>query len=221
MREKCHNMLIVACYSPIAHTILMKSLDLLRPTHIAKNVEGITPDALQQAGLGKHAIEAVAFDVDGTLMAHHETIVRHDVYNALRGLAEASYKLFIISNAYGDRVHELKEMFEYRGVEAKVLTPEYVTPHGENPKRYRKPGTAMIERAARDAGGDVLMVGDQMAKDVLSANRAGMPSVLVPRRGDGDDPRVKYMQRPLEALARRQLDLPGAADEYPTELTIA
>lgn len=197
----------------------MKSLDSLRPTHISRSVEGITPSTLERSGLSTSAISAVAFDVDGTLMKHHETNVEHDVYKTLRGLAEASYKLYIISNAYGERVDELKAMFEYEGVHARVITPECVTPSDENPKRYRKPATAMIEEAAHDAGGNVLMVGDQMAKDILSANRADMPSVLVPRRGDGDDPRVKYLQRPLEALARKRLGLPGQPDEYPTSLT--
>ncbi|MBH1980514.1 HAD-IIIA family hydrolase [Candidatus Saccharibacteria bacterium] len=196
----------------------MKSLDELRPTHIVKGVEGITPSSLDRNGLGTSAIKAIAFDVDGTLMGHHEINVEHDVYRALNDLAEASYKLYIISNAYGDRVDELKDMFEYNGVKARVVTPQYVTPAGESPKKYRKPHTAMIEDVAANAGGSVLMVGDQMIKDVLSANRADMPSVLVPRRGDGDDPRVKYLQRPLEAAARKHFGLPRTQEEYPVDL---
>lgn len=196
----------------------MKSYDLLRPTHIAKNVEAITPLSLERNGLGINAIKAVAFDVDGTLMGHHETNVEHDVYRTLSDLAQASYKLYIISNAYGDRVDELKDMFEYNGVGARVVTPQHVAPVGDNPKKYRKPNTAMIEDVAADAGGSVVMVGDQLLKDVLSANRANMPSVLVPRRGDGDDPRVKYLQRPVEAVARKHLDLPRTQREYPVTL---
>jgi HAD superfamily hydrolase (TIGR01662 family) len=199
----------------------MKSFDQLRPTHIAKTVEGITPELLSESGLGLDRIGAIAFDVDGTLMAHHETRVEHSVYKTLRGLADASYSLYIISNAYGDRVDELRSMFEYDGVEAKVITPEYVTPRGESTGKYRKPSSAMLKRVSYETDGDVLMVGDQMVKDVWSANRADMPSVLVPRRGDGDDPRVKYLQRPLETAARIYLDLPRTADEYPDTLKAA
>lgn len=198
----------------------MNSMNMLRPTHIVKTVEGITPESLDENGLGLDRVGALAFDVDGTLMSHHETYVEHSVYKTLRGLADASYKLFIISNAYGERVDELRALFEYNGVGLKVISPEYVTPYGDNPKRYRKPKAIMLEAAVEESESVVAMVGDQMLKDVQSANRAGMPSILVPRRGDGDDPRVKYLQRPLELVARKQLALPNANDDYPDTLRI-
>jgi predicted HAD superfamily phosphohydrolase YqeG len=53
----------------------------------------------------------------------------------------------------------------------------------------------------------VLMVGDQIAKDVVSANRAGAKSLLLPRRGKGDDLKVRIFQRPPEALVRMALGI--------------
>lgn len=51
-------------------------------------------------------------------------------------------------------------------------------------------------------------VGDQLLKDVFGANRSGFGgSILVSPYGKGDDPRVKYLQRPLEALIRPVIGL--------------
>lgn len=195
-------------------------LDNLKPTHIVRRVEGITPESLWENSLDN--VQGIAFDVDGTLMSHHETFVKPAVYETLKQLYISGQRLIIISNAYGDRVNELHDMFGSNSLNmVDIITPELITPPGESITAYRKPNPAMLQYASQLVKGNVLMVGDQMVKDVLSANRAHMPSVLMPRRGSGDDPRVKYLQRPLETLARRHLDLPVTSDEYPEILRAA
>lgn len=52
-------------------------------------------------------------------------------------------------------------------------------------------------------------IGDQLLKDIWGANRAGYAgSVLVAPYGEGDDPAVKYLQRPFEATVRPFVGLP-------------
>lgn len=188
----------------------------LRPTHVVRSVEGITPESLWENNLDD--IDAIAFDVDGTLMSHHETFVKPVVYQTLKALYVAGHRLFIISNAYGERVTELHDMFGNNGLDMGIVTPYDVTPMNEPTGRYRKPSPVMLEKVSDKVGGEVLMVGDQMIKDVLSANRAGMPSVLLPRRGTGDDLRVKYLQRPIEVAVRKGLGLPLREKAYPETL---
>jgi uncharacterized protein len=191
----------------------------LKPTYTVRNVEGITPESLWENSLDN--ISAIAFDVDGTLMPHHETYVKPVVYNTLKRLYQADLNLLIISNAYDERANELYDMFGMNLLNMDIITPALVTPTGEKPTSFRKPNPAMLEYASNLVKGEVLMVGDQLFKDVLSANRAGMPSVLVPRRGDGDDPRVKYLQRPAEAAVRKLHGLPMIDEEYPETLRAA
>jgi hypothetical protein len=47
----------------------------------------------------------------------------------------------------------------------------------------------------------------QIAKDVVSANRAGAKSLLLPRRDSGDDIKVRIFQRPPEAVVRMALGI--------------
>ncbi len=156
-------------------------------------------------------IELVAFDVDGTLADYHGA-PDENVKAMLSQLGERGLNLCIISNAYGPRVEELDELFG-RPFDMPVFTPGKLVAAGEKETKYRKPSPAMLERAAYGHGialGRTLMVGDQIAKDVVSANRAGKAgakSLLVPRRGSGDHPGVRIFQRPAEAAAREMLGI--------------
>lgn len=159
------------------------------------------PDILRGIGL-------VAFDVDGVLADYHKG-PDEGVKDTLRELGSQGLNLCIISNAYGERVSELDEMFGLP-FGMRVYTPASVTPAGEHVSDYRKPNPAMLERAAQDHEQPlkgVLAVGDQLFKDIVSANRAGAPSLYLPRRGRGDHPAVRALQRPPEAFLRVVLDI--------------
>ena len=76
----------------------------------------------------------------------------------------------------------------------------------------KKPRRKVFDRMAEvlDLPNDRLCYfGDQLLKDVLGANWAGYGgTVLVTPYGRGDDPGVKYLQRPLEAAIRPFIGLP-------------
>lgn len=184
----------------------MAVFDHFRPTLTASRIELLTPDQLTQVGLSR--IKAIFLDVDGTLMRHHAKELEPTVGNTLITLGEAGLKLCIISNAYGQRVTELEEIFTPYTMS--VYTPAQVTPPGDSPKRYRKPKGDMLEFAANDLGyqpDEVLMGGDQWLKDGWSAQRTGAHWLLVERRGEDDDPNVKRFQRPLEKLVFDALNI--------------
>ena len=197
-------------------------LDRFRPTHIVRSFEGVTPEALQAAGLGE--VNVVISDSDGTTTSHHAEFVEPRVYNTFAKLTEAGIWLCIESNAYNDRLSVLRNMYETSDLGMRVVTPIDVA-HGRNPKRVRKPSKDMTEHildlaAERfQAPASAVMVGDQMMKDIWSANRAEIPSILVPRRGEGDDKNVRRFQRPVERWMRHQLDLPIEYEDYPESLT--
>lgn len=190
--------------------------NFLRPTYIAGRVEVLEPAAAHSTG-----VEAVAFDVDGTLSSYHAEQVEPSVVRMLRDLGDSGLKTVIISNAYGRRVDRLNDIYGDL-VNGGVFTPASLLTRGyDDPRKHRKPSPDMIVEAGRRLGvdtGDILMVGDQMFKDVASANRAGAKSLLVPRRGEGDYWAVRAFQRPAESIIRVVMDLP---DEFPETLELA
>lgn len=188
-----------------------------KPDFIAPNIEAIKPELFED-GMPLSGVGALAYDVDGTLTSYHATTVEHEVYLALKAQAEIGLKLYVISNAYGDkRLRELHDMYEMNGLGMKIFTPEDVAGRALA-KRNRKPKPYMLNIVQAETDGLVAMVGDQLSKDVLSATRAGALSVQVPRRGEGDDWRVRTFQRPFELGVRAIHGMPIRSTSYGQEL---
>lgn len=189
-------------------------ISLLRPTYIATGIEALTPEAIERRN-----IKLVGLDVDGCLSDYHAKEVEPAVRGRLEELGRASCALVIISNAYGERVDELGEL--YGDLVKEVITPLTVTRLGELPSMHRKPSPAMLEYAMATHGvspEETIMVGDQMFKDVLSANRAGVSSLLLSRRGQNDHPGVR-LQRIPEAIARGMMGLPVSSRAFHGDTT--
>lgn len=184
-------------------------LSHVKPSHVAVNAEAITPSALRQNGLEN--IKYILWDFGGTLAEHSAKELEDDVVAALRALERAGFRQYIHSNAYGSNVDKLRRIVQHYGLKMDVVTPIVVTPDGENPKLYAKPRPLMIEKIMVDnnvQADEILVVGDQMLKDVWAANNAGAFSVLVSRRGSEDDWRIKYLQRPLEMMLAKFFKIP-------------
>ena len=184
-------------------------LSHVKPSHVAPKVEAITPDALRQNGL--ETIKYVLWDFGGTLAEHSAKELENDVVAVLRALERAGLRQYIHSNAYGRNVDKLRRIVQHYGLKMDVMTPIAVTPDSQNPKLYAKPRSLMIEKIMADNNAqadEILVVGDQMLKDVWAANNAGVRSVFIERRGSEDDWRIKYLQRPLEMMLARFFRLP-------------
>ncbi len=172
--------------------------ELLYPNLIAKTVHAVTPEVIEA-----HDGEVLSLDVDGTIMPHHGDKIPDEILIFLKEIERKGYKIAFTSNAYGERVIELQQIAETISRYVEVITPQDVCANGDKLKRYRKPHPAMIHEVAARLGvrvDSVIHVGDQLFKDVVAANRAGAKSVLVSRHGEGGDPRVEYLQRPVEKL---------------------
>ena len=152
---------------------------------------------------------AVLLDRDGTIVREVEYLARPEQLELLPGavegmrrLREAGYRLAIVTNQAGvargyyteadvRAVHaRLREMLVAQGADVDAIY--YCPHHPDVPGPYRrdcpcrKPGTGMVERAARELGLDLArcaVVGDKVT-DLLPGIRLGCRTVLV-RTGYG------------------------------------
>lgn len=198
----------------------------VRPDFVVDTVANLTAADIARLSPG---IRAVALDIDGTITDYHAPSVPPDAVARLASYREAGLRTFIISNCYGPRTAEVHRLFDPHV--DRVFTPaDCLDPADpkDRPTRHRKPAPDMLLAAARwqpaDAPGpalrpgEILMVGDQLLKDVLAGRRAGTASVLVPRLGRSDHLGVRILQRPLERVLRVVLGLPVARRAWPTAL---
>jgi D-glycero-D-manno-heptose 1,7-bisphosphate phosphatase len=168
-----------------------------------------------------HALRAAVFlDRDGTLVREAGYMGNPDDLEllpgtgaALRTLASAGFPLVVISNqaGVGRGLFDLRRAYEVmarlrselraQGVELDAI---YLCPHRPDEVcACRKPGTALLSRAAEDLRlrlEDSVMVGDKWI-DVVAGQRAGAASVLV-RTGYGreDESRFQPGERPPDAV---------------------
>ncbi|MDO5533960.1 MAG: HAD-IIIA family hydrolase [Propionibacteriaceae bacterium] len=192
----------------------------IRPDFVLDAVTHLTPQALKAAAPG---VRVVCFDIDGTVTDYHAPSVTDAEASGLAALLADGYLVFVVSNCYGERAREVHRLFE--PLVTGVFTPEDCLDPADpkpQPRKHGKPAPDMILAAARQVQVSpqaVLMVGDQMFKDVLAARRAGALSLLVPRLGPSDHNGVRFLQRPLEWVLRPVLGLPGGRTPWPRVLT--
>lgn len=192
----------------------------VRPDLVIDEVAHLTPDAL---ALHAPQVTALCFDIDGTVTDYHAPDAPAEATAHLRGLRDAGYPVFVVSNCYGERAREVHRLYEPH-VTA-VFTPEDCLDPADperNPRKHAKPSPGMIlaaAKAGRVPASELLMVGDQLFKDVLAARRAGATALLVPKLGPSDHAGVRWLQRPIERVLRPLLGLPGGRAAWPATLT--
>jgi predicted HAD superfamily phosphohydrolase YqeG len=163
--------------------------------------------ALDAGFVATHGIAALLWDVDGTLMPHHDMGVATEFQATLRNL-ETSVPQAILSNCGEDRFHELGRIFPelpvlkaYRAPNRTVVLRvllrgneqwsagagaqrRSITRPAGNLTPLKKPSAELIEFALDQLGAPqrdkVFMVGDQYFTDIAGANLAGIRSVKVP-----------------------------------------
>ncbi|MFP5416700.1 MAG: HAD hydrolase-like protein [Actinomycetes bacterium] len=201
------------------------------PDYVVGRVLDLTPEDVRSLAPG---VRAICLDIDGTVTDYHAPAVAPPARERLASYVEAGFATFIVSNCYGARVDEVHRLFD--PLVTRVVTPaDCVDPSdpSDRPTRHRKPKPDMLLTLAaghevEDAGArrplrpdELLMVGDQILKDVLTARLAGSAAVLVPREGPSDHLGVRILQRPLERALRVVLRLPVGRRSWPDRLTAA
>ena len=194
------------------------------PDFVAASVRGVTPDAVRRLS---PATKALCFDIDGTITDYHAPTIDPADADHLRSFRDAGFATYVISNCYGERAEQVHRLFA--PLVTAVFTPgdcvEAGRP-GDTARRHAKPAPDMVLAAASGRGGsaerlrgdEVLVVGDQLLKDVAAARAAGARVLLVPRLGASDHLGVRVLQRPLEAVLRRRRGLPVRSGDWPAGL---
>ena len=175
----------------------------LRPTFQMRDIRGI-----DHAFIRENGINALIWDVDGTLMPHHYKGVAPSLQPAMDKILELSeVRHTILSNCGEERLVELGQLFPHipvvkayeteSGTVCRTLVKgreEWLGDAGSlEPPRQRqpikKPSAKLVECAMRVLGREdragVVMVGDQFFTDIAGANLAGIRSIKV----DTLDPR--------------------------------
>lgn len=177
----------------------------LRPTLVVPGLATI--DTEEFLGSLPTDTGGVTWDLDKTLVGQHEEVVPEAHVELLRAVALVGLRQAIVSNANSPqralRVAAIGDgLSRATGAPMHIVTSSMVS-------GQRKPKRPIFDEAGRRMrlpNTRIVHVGDQLFKDVLGANRAGYgATVLVPPYGEGDDPRVRFVQRPLERLVRRTL----------------
>lgn len=200
----------------------------IRPTFHLDSVNG-----LSAAGLRDLGVEAVLWDVDGTLMAHHAGRVDPVLAAGFEELLRApGLRHAIVSNCQEARFAELGEIFpaipvllgyetgagaafrvrrgpreSWRGPGAAAASATGDGTPGDL-RPIRKPSRRLVRAALAELGvADrpvaALMVGDQYFTDIASANLAGVRSVKVPTLHRASFPAPVRWSQRLEAALYR------------------
>lgn len=158
--------------------------------------------ALDSALLRSLGVSAVIWDVDGTLMRRHGTVVAPHLADAFERLcSDLSLRHAILSNCSEQRFVELAGIFPtipilriYNDdfgfvVRRRLGDDEHWTDSGGNARQrctghaLRKPSVAMVRAALNELGcaspATALMVGDQYLTDVAPASMLGVLTVKV------------------------------------------
>jgi predicted HAD superfamily phosphohydrolase YqeG len=196
----------------------------LKPTMHLPDVRSI-----DEHFLATHNVEALIWDVDGTLMSHHNMAVAEEFQSTLNRIDQRSdVRQIILSNCGESRFAELGGIFPevpvlkaYRKPSGEVILR--ILAHGkevwrdesgadgprpgEELKPLKKPSGELIDFALRAAGSPprerVFMVGDQYFTDIAGANLAGIGSIKVPTLARHSFPfAVRSFQRIESALYR-------------------
>ncbi len=131
---------------------------MLLPNYIFEKLTDITPDFLLEKD-----IHLLLMDFDNTMLPYTTDTPEQALLIWAQTMQKAGLKLCIVSNSKKDRVKRFSERYQIPCV-----------------THARKPGTRGIREAiAFMKEPRAALVGDQIYTDVLGANRAKIPSIIV------------------------------------------
>jgi predicted HAD superfamily phosphohydrolase YqeG len=178
-------------------------LELVRNLKPTTHVAVVT--SLDETFLATHAVSAILWDVDGTLMPHHDRAVASEISAVLEVIGRHVPQA-ILSNCDDERLVQLGGLFAalpvFKGYRLETGTVALrrlhegrdewslrdasgAQPLPSPPPRalpIRKPSAALVQHVIEWLGADrerAFMVGDQYFTDIAGANLAGIRSVKV------------------------------------------
>lgn len=166
-------------------TLIWEVILLLYPTYSTEKVTNISVNFLKHIG-----IKGIVIDVDNTLVAYEEPNAKYEVVEWINQIRSNNIKIIIFSNNTEVRVKPFAE---------KLGLP-YIADG-------LKPLTKNLKRAIKIIScnpKDVIMIGDQIFTDILTANFMGIRSILVEPIQDGNSFFLK-VRRNIENLIRKKI----------------
>ena len=177
--KKRADTLLAFCFGKEAY-----DMSLFYPTIYRRRITDLSVELMHRLG-----VQGILLDVDNTLTPHDDPTVDASILAWLDTMRQAGFLLTVVSNNSDERVRPFAEKLGL-GYQAKAAKP---LPHG-----YRAAARAMGFSPRH-----CLVVGDQIFTDILGANLAGMPSVLL----EPIEPEVKQkfivFKRRIERLLMR------------------
>lgn len=145
----------------------------------------------------------------GVSQAHWH--IEHDTVAMLQTLRDRGHRLGIVSNAADDDdVQTLVDNAGIRGYFDFILTSAVVG--------FRKPNPKIFEQALgfwNAKPEQAVMVGDTVSADIAGANRMGIASVWIRRRGDVPENRSDAVRYPPGAVIDALSELPDLLENWP------
>jgi len=167
-------------------------------------------DAATFRGLLPPDIDGVVWDLDKTVVGQDDDWMPQEHINLLKGLADLNLVQGFGSNA--KTAERTARVLNIAHRLSSVIGSEIIAVTSRMVDGKKKPLRPIFDLAALKLGIEpehLCFVGDQLFKDIAGGNNAGYgATVLVPPFGKGDDPRVRYVQRPLETVVRPWVGAP-------------
>ena len=160
------------------------------PDMYQKSIYHIDYDKLMDDG-----IKCILFDLDNTCVPYKDKVANKKLIELFNDLKDMEFKLIIFSNAPKKRIYPFK----------KALNVDCVARAG---KPSKKSFMKIIKLFNYDLS-QIVIVGDQLYKDILGGNKVGIKTILVNPMSLDDMIITKLIFRPLEKIKYHQLEKKG------------
>lgn len=156
------------------------------PDMYQKSIYHIDYDKLAEDG-----IKCILFDLDNTCVPYKDREPNKKLVDLFEMLKDMGFKLIIFSNATKKRIKPFKDKLNVDAL-ARAEKP--------NKKNFLK----IIKLFKYDLS-EVVIIGDQLYKDILGGNKVGIKTILVNPMSKDDMFFTKLIFRPLESIKYKKL----------------
>lgn len=162
-------------------------MDNFVPDMYQKSIYHIDYDKLLEDG-----IKCILFDLDNTCIPYKEKVPNKKLIELFNDLKDMDFKLIIFSNATKRRISPFKDILN---VDCLAMARK------PNKKNFLK-----VLKLFNYELSDVVIIGDQLYKDILGGNRVGIRTILVNPMSLDDMFFTKLIFRPLEEKMYKKLE---------------
>ena len=165
-------------------------MDNFIPDMYQKSIYHIDYDKLLDAG-----IKCILFDLDNTCVPYRDKVPNKRLKELFENLKDMGFKLIIFSNAPKKRIYPFKRELNVDSL-----------------ARAGKPGKKNFLKVLKLFNyklSEVVIIGDQLYKDILGGNKVGIKTILVNPMSMDDMILTKLVFRNLEKIKYHELEKKG------------